>query len=139
MTKKTKTAPLIGGKTLDQWDLEWQTVEGGFHSYRKFRGMAGLYRVTEGGVITAIGKGAGMFDRLDKRMYDLIRPGNSGRDHHIGRYINANLDKVEFQVLIVGKSWRDSVTAGKLKGAMIARHKPRENVPPSIVKRIAFG
>lgn len=139
MTKRTKTPSLIGGKTLDEWDLQWRTVKGGFHSHRQYRHKTGLFRVSEKGVITAIGKSAGIRDRLGKRMYDLIRPGDSGRRHRIGRYINANLDTLDLEVLIVGESWTDADTVNELKRAMIERHQPRENVSADIIKRIAFG
>ena len=51
-------APLIGGKTLEEWDRLWVPVEGGLKLYHpSLRYKVGLYRVSWRGQITALGTG----------------------------------------------------------------------------------
>lgn len=121
--------PLFGGKTLDDWDLKWVTVPACLKDYQpQFRYLIGLYRVTLNGRTMVIGTGTDKSGGLSKRLSDLRRKSPSGRNHHAGRLIFADRDKLEVQVLITGER-HEPALARKLKALMIPRYQPAWSVP----------
>jgi hypothetical protein len=131
---------IVAGKPLAEYD-RWVEVPGGFSApHPELYGKAGLYRAVEHGEVVVIGKAAGRPEnRLSGRLYDLRRPGDSGRRYRAGRYINTNMDRLRLEVLITGSNSAACKLADELIGPMKALHSPRENVPASIVKLVAFG
>ncbi len=134
-TKQLKAA-LYDGKSLETYD-RWVDMQGGFAvPHPELRGKAGLYRATLNGEIMFIGKGAGIRTGLFERLYDLRRPGDSGRRYRAGQYINAHLDKLGLQVAVMGSDGAARALTSKLLWPMIRRHRPRLNVDPTFVSNI---
>ena len=139
---KPKADPMIGGKSLDEWDEEWVDVPGGFGvKHPQLTGMSGLYRGDQGGKVMVLGKASGMRpkNRLSKRLDDFRRPGVSGRDDPAGSFIYANRAIMKLQVLVTGDDADAAKVASELKDWMLARHKPRMNRPKDVVLKTAFG
>lgn len=129
MTKQ-QTPPLIGGKTIDEWDADWTALKGGLRErHHHLDGLLGLYRLTLKGQDMAIGTGIDIRQGLPKRLYDFHRPSPSGRNHHMGRLIYEHRDQLEVQVLITGEGRQAQRLARQLRAAMLERHKPAWNVP----------
>lgn len=129
MTKQ-QTPPLIGGKTIDAWDAEWDALKGGLRErHHALDGLLGLYRLTLNGQDVAIGRGIDIRQGIPKRLYDFTRRSWSGRNHHMGRLIYEHRDQLELQVLIVGVGQEAQQIARQLSKAMIERHEPSWNVP----------
>ena len=141
MKKKITCETIVAGKSLAQYDREWVEMPGGFSvPHPELYGKAGLFRAVEHGEVVAVGKGAGRpANRLSGRLYDHRRPGDSGRRYRAGQYIHANMDRLRLEVLITGDDHAACQLADKLLGPMKELYSPRENVPASIVKQVAFG
>lgn len=133
-----ETEPLIAGKSLATWDKKWVELPGGFKvPHQSLIGMAGLFRAVENGETVVIGKGAGRREnRLDERLGDLRREGDSGHRYDSGRFIYANMDRLKLEVLVTGDDREACDAADKLLRPMLIRHRPRENAPVAIVDRI---
>lgn len=127
----TKIQPLlIGGKTIEDWDRLWVVVEGGLKRPQpKLRHQVGLYRVSLKGRIMAVGAGTDKVGGLAKRLADFRRPSPSGRNHHAGELINANLDLLEVEVLITGSNRHAREIGQLLKTPMIRLHQPVWSAP----------
>lgn len=124
-------SPLIGGKAIETWD-------GLTHRQPQLRPQVGLYRILLDGQVVAIGSGTDKKLGVEKRLYDLRRPGDSSRNHHSGRLINANIPVLEVQVLLLGQGPEAIELAKKLTKLMIERHKPAWTAPapsPQTLKR----
>jgi hypothetical protein len=134
MTKTKQPEPaLYNGKPLEIYD-RWREMPGGFAMpHPELRGKAGLYRATLHGEIMFIGKGAGMRTGLLERLYDLRRPGDSGRRYRAGQYINSHLDELGLQVAVIGSDRAARALTSKLLRPMIQLHQPRLNVDPTFV------
>jgi len=132
---KVEPVGLIGGEALEAWDAKWESLPGGFSvAHRQLKGMAGLYRAVAHGEVVVIGKGSGgQANRLYKRLADLRRPGDSGRNYPAGRFIHKNIAWLELQVLVLGGDREACKTADSLLRPMLILHRPRENVPMAIV------
>lgn len=123
MTKSQ--SPLIGGKTVEEWDRLWRPVEGGLRQHHpKLRHQVGLYRVSRKGQIMAIGAGTDKSGGLAKRLSDFRRPNTSGREHYAGRLIYEHRDVLEVEVLITGSSSAEREVGRQLKTPMIHLHRP---------------
>jgi hypothetical protein len=122
----TKIQPLlIGGKAIEDWDLFWVAVEGGLKRPQPdLRRKAGLYRASCSGQIMALGMGTDKVGGLAKRLSDFRRPSPSGRNHHAGELIYANLDRLEVEVLVTGSDLRAREIGRQLKTPMIRLHQP---------------
>lgn len=132
------TEPLIAGRSIKMWDRQWVDFPGGFSvPHRSLKGMAGLFRAVENGETVVIGKGAGRWDnRLYGRLGDLRREGDSGRRYDSGRFIHANMDRLQLQAIVIGDDQEACNTADKLLRPMLILHRPRENAPIAIVDQI---
>jgi hypothetical protein len=126
----TSDQPLsIGGKTIDEWDRLWVKVAAGLDNYQpKLRYGVGLYRVFYNGQIVALGTGTDKGGGLAKRLSDFRRPSPSGRNHYAGGRINANLARLEVEVLITGSDQNAREIGRQLKAPMMQRHRPAWNV-----------
>ena len=132
---------VIGGFTIDEWDLRWVDVAGGFTiPHPELRRIAGLYRANLNGETKVIGMASERRGgRLSKRLSDFSRRSASARKHRSGIYIHDNLEVLDLQVLLVGDDIEACKVTPRLKTAMTARHQPSENVPPRLVRQAAFG
>lgn len=123
MTKSQ--SPLIGGKTVEEWDRLWRPVEGGLRRHHpKLRHQVGLYRASRKGQIMAIGVGTDKSGGLAKRLSDFRRPNTSGREHYAGRLIYEHRDVLEVEVLITGSGRAAREVGQQLKTPMIRLHRP---------------
>jgi hypothetical protein len=128
MTKSQ--SPLIGGKTVEEWDRLWRSVEGGLRLYHpKLRHQVGLYRALWKGQIVAIGAGTDKSGGLAKRLSDFRRPNASGREHYAGRLIYEHRDVLEVEVLITGSGNAAREVGRQLKTPMIRLHRPVWTAP----------
>ena len=94
---------LVGGKSIENWDRLWSTVEGGFRHYHpELRPVVGLYRVWFKGQIVVIGTGTDKAGGLAKRLSDFIRPSPSARKYRAGSRIYERRDELLVEVLIIG-------------------------------------
>jgi hypothetical protein len=122
--------PLIGGKTIEDWDRGWVPVEGGPTVYHPhLRHKVGLYRMMLGREVMAIGAGTDKDGGLAKRLSDFRRPNASARSHHAGQHIHQHLDELRVEVLITGADNEAREIALQLKTPMIRRHRPAWTVP----------
>jgi hypothetical protein len=123
-------APLIGGKSLEEWDRGWNTVEHGLTRLQSdLRDKAGLYRIRHNGRIMALGVGTDKGGGLRKRLSDFRRPSPSGRGHHAGALIHEHLTELTVQVLITGTGREAREVAKQLKRPMLLRHPARWSDP----------
>ena len=127
---KNDESTLIGPKTIEEWDQLWMPVAVGLKTLPSgLRSVVGLYRCSLGGQISAIGTGTDRRKGMEKRFYDLIRPGDSGRNYYSGRQIHKYRDRLDVEVLETGPNiehWRE--IAKQLRTPMIQRHRPVWNV-----------
>jgi hypothetical protein len=136
---QSNDGPLIGGKTLEEWDRLWTKVEGGFQHYHpELRHVVGLIRVSRDGQIMALGTGCDRDGGLAKRQSDFRRPGSSGRNHYAGRLIYEHRHELLVEVLITGSDSHAQEIGRQLKTLMIERHRPKWKAParsPDTFKR----
>jgi len=117
--------PLIGGKTIEQWDRLWVVVPGGVTRYHpQLRHQCGLYRMSLGGQITVVGTGTDKDGGLAKRLSDFRRSSRSARNHYAGELIYTHRDELVVEVLITGSGPDARENAQQLKTPMILLHKP---------------
>lgn len=126
----TKGQPLmIDGKTIDEWDSMWVTIDGGLKRRQpQLAGEIGLYRCLLDNKVAALGTAIDIKDGMTKRLFDFIRPSNSGRNHHASQLIFKHRDQLVVQVLPTGSGRQAQWFARQLKPAMMARHKPIWNL-----------
>lgn len=123
----TKNQPLlIDAMTIDEWDRKWDDVPGGLRRPQpQLRHTVGLYRLTLRGQIMALGTAVDRSRGIAKRLADLGRNGDSGRNHHAGKLIFKNLDVLELEVLETGGNVEHArEIARQLRTPMIQRHHP---------------
>ncbi len=120
----------IAGKTIQQWEVEWLSVQGGFtRAYPEFRHKVGLYRVVLHGQVMALGKGVDRRGGLAKRIADFRRDSDSARNHHAGELIRLHLDQLQLELLVTGANLQAARDlAEKLKGPMLRLHRPAWSV-----------
>lgn len=122
--------PSIGGKTIEEWDRSWVRVDGGLKRPQpNLRHQVGLYRASLKGQVMAIGAGTARGGGLAKRLSDFRRLSPSGRNHHAGELINANLDRLEVEVLVTGSDRHAREIGRQLKTPMIRLHQPVWSAP----------
>ena len=121
---------LIDGKTIDEWDQGWVPVAGGLTiAQPELRFVVGLYRCFLGGRISALGTGTDKRKGMEKRFYDFMRPGDSGRNYYAGRQIHKHLDQLQVEVLETGPNVEHArELAKRLRAPMIQLHNPAWNV-----------
>ncbi len=126
----------ISGKTVADWNLEWQRVVGGFGTPQpQLNHKVGLFRAVRNGEVMALGSGTGAKGGLSKRIADFRRKSLSASDHTLGRSIRAMINEVELEVLITGWGNEERETALSLKPPMIELHQPAWNVPNAPFQR----
>jgi hypothetical protein len=134
--KKFDPDEAIAGRTTEEWDRRWVDVPGGFSvAHPELYGKAGLYRALEEGEVVFLGRSSAMRpeNRLTKRLYDLRRPGDSGRRYRGGAFIHEHMDELGLQVLIVGNDQRACGDTVRLLRGMLSRRRPRENAPLGVI------
>jgi len=126
----TDLTPQIGGKTLEEWNLQWVRVPHGLKQHQAhLTEEVGLYRYLLNGQTMALGVGTDSKGGIAKRLSDMIRPSWSGRDHHAGQLIYAHSNRLTVEVLLTGAGRQAQVIARRLRDPMIALHQPVWNVP----------
>ncbi|WP_425993098.1 hypothetical protein [Brevundimonas sp. TWP2-3-2] len=134
---KKDQSPLIGGKTVEEWNQLWVRVPGGLKGHQsQLTDEVGLYHYTLSRRSKALGRGTDKKGGIAKRLSDFIRLGWSGRSHHVGRLIFEHRDRLEVWVLITGSGPYARELARLLKAPMVALHQPDWNVrnPRSVAK-----
>ncbi|QDK34009.1 hypothetical protein [Sphingomonas sp. IC081] len=123
------TRQLIAGKTAAEWNGKWQTLEGGLsRSHDELKGEVGVFRFRRKTEVLYIGcareyaKGG-----LRKRLFDFIRPGDSGRKHYAGQKIFEHRETLEVDVIVTGSDYKAGWTAQSLKAALLKQKKPAWN------------
>lgn len=116
----------IGGKTLQQWDREWQSI--GMlkdAELTPYNHCVGLYRHVVNGETMYVGRAIELHNGgFRKRLSDYRRPSNSARKHTSGRVINENLDKIHTYILVVGNDENAVDITKQLEGKFIAKYHP---------------
>lgn len=126
----TDLMPQIGGKTLEEWNLQWVRVPHGLKQHQAhLTEEVGLYRYLLDGQTMALGVGTDSKGGIAKRLSDMIRPSWSGRDHHAGQLIYAHRHRLTVEVLLTGSGRQAQAIARWLRDPMIALHQPVWNVP----------
>lgn len=127
--KQASKSGTIGGKTIDEWDREWINI-GSLKTANltPYNHCVGLYMHVVDGKIKYIGRAIELNNGgFRKRLSDYRRASNSGRTHTSGRTINANLDNIRTQILIVGEDKEAVETTIKLERIFIAKYRPEWN------------
>ncbi|TDW65029.1 hypothetical protein EDF57_103205 [Novosphingobium sp. PhB55] len=62
-----------------------------------------------------------------KRLFDFIRPGDSGRKHYAGQKIFEHRETLEVDVIVTGSDHKAGWTAQSLKTALLKQKKPAWN------------
>lgn len=126
---KPRKAAKFGGKTIDEWELEWRPVKGGFAiAHNELLRSVGLYRAVLNGQIVYIGRGVqtkkhGLYTRLLDFQGKLSKAG----DHYAGRKIWAHQKQLKLEILDLGWGWASVKLTMKLRPRMVARHRPEWN------------
>lgn len=120
---------LYGGKSLQQWDREWQSIgylnSANLTPYNKF---VGLYRHKIGGKVIYVGRAIELHNGgFSKRLSDYRRDSNSARKHKSGQLINENLDQITTDVLIVGDTEEAVQLTKVLEIQFIVKYNPSWN------------
>lgn len=120
------TQQLVAGMTPAEWNQQWQPLEGGLSKrHDELREAVGVFRFRRQNEVVYIGcareygKGG-----LRKRLFDFIRPGDSGRKHHGGQKIYEHRETLEVDVIVTGTDYKAGWTAQRLKGAFLGMKKP---------------
>ena len=123
----------IGGRSLAEWESEWETLAGGFaQEHPSLHGVVGLYRADLNGRAKVIGsgtdiEGAALAKRLQTLRSETIQTGN---DYSAATYIRDNMDRLTLKVIRVGTgAGLDKITS-KLAGRMRRLHGLRRGVIP---------
>lgn len=126
----TDLTPQIGGKALEEWNLQWVRVPHGLKQHQAhLTEEVGLYRYLLNGQTMALGVGTDSKGGIAKRLSDMIRPSWSGRKHHAGQLIYAHRNQLTVEVLLTGSGRNAPAIARRLKEPMMALHQPVWNVP----------
>jgi hypothetical protein len=129
--------PLIGGKSIEEWDQQWVRVDGDLKCYHpELRHAVGLYRLWLNGQIVVIGTATGKAGCLAKRLSDFIRPSPSGRNYPAGRRVHGRRQELLAEVLIVDSDRHARAIARQLKAPMMQLHKPAWNVPKPFKRKV---
>lgn len=129
ISMKHQRVPLIGGKTIDEWDQLWVPVPNGLRQHQSHLTEAvGLYRYILNRQTMALGTGTDSKGGIAKRLSDMIRPSWSGRDHHLGKLVYDNRRRLAVEVLLTGSGHEAQAIARKLKVPMVNLHQPSWNV-----------
>lgn len=121
--------PTIGGRTLSEWEREWERKKGGFAvTHNDLRQALGLYRAILGDEVVAIGRAIEVGRGLNKRLGDLRRSKGSAGGHHLGRMIRKHIDDLELEVLVVGQNPHAAEITKALRREMVRFHQPAWNV-----------
>ncbi|KQM13893.1 hypothetical protein [Novosphingobium sp. Leaf2] len=120
------TQQLVAGRTLAEWNQQWQPLEHGLSKrHDELRETVGVFRFRRKDEVVYIGcareyaKGG-----LRKRLSDFTRPGDSGRTHYAGQKIYENREHLEVDVIVTGTDYKAGWTALRLKGALLGIRQP---------------
>ena len=124
---------IVAGKTLDEWEAQWERVEGGYRVYHLgLQGVIGLHRAVKGNAIVFVGraiqaKNKGLYTRLQ----NFLGPPQTSNKHSAANRIRLHKPTLHLEVLRVGDGLDDreaAEIAKELNTYMIARHLPEWNV-----------
>ena len=124
-----KEMQTIGGKTLREWESQWQNV-GYLESLdlSPYSSYVGLYKAELRGKVMYIGRAIEYSNGgIRKRLSDYTRESDGARKHTSGKLMNANATELKISLLIVGKG-EEAVEATKLlERYFIGRYTPEWN------------
>lgn len=121
---------LVGGRTPAEWNREWKPLDGGLATrHVDLREVVGLFRFRLRNEVVYIGCGREYSKGgLMKRLMDFVRLSPSGRMHHAGEKAYEHRETLEVDVIVTGTDYTASVTAQRLKAALLGMKKPVWNV-----------
>ncbi|WP_211266364.1 hypothetical protein [Andreesenia angusta] len=134
MSKIILKNEIIGGKSLEKWDLEWKEKgELNKDNIEDLKGNIGLYRISYGieKLYIGVGKEIGNSKGLYKRLNDYIRNNSSGRNSEVAKEIHekckSKSEEVTFEVLVVGNDESAVFASAYLELYFINKYKPVGN------------
>jgi hypothetical protein len=119
--KHEGAAERIGGKTLDQWNREWERMEGGFAvPHPALHDIIGLYRTDLDGEPMTMGyatdfNGGGLWKRLQTIRSSVRQTGNN---HLSADFISANIHDLTLWVIKVDMGAGSELITRKLCGKL---------------------
>jgi len=121
--------PTIGGRTLREWEREWQYA-GCLDSIdlSPYSSYVGLYKAELDGKVMYVGRAIEYSNGgIRKRLSDYTRESDSARKHTSGRLMHAHAADLEIYVLLVGRDEEAAGTTRKLERYFIGKYSPEWN------------
>lgn len=125
----TKNKVIIWGKTIDEWDRQWQCAGTlASLSLTQYNKYVGLYRAKLGGKVVYIGRAIEWNNGgFRKRLSDYTRDSNSARKHGSGQKMYQHRHELTIDLLIVGSDAQAAEITVKLEGLMVGKYNPEWN------------
>ncbi len=121
----------MGGKTVDQWDREWQSigmlrdVQGNIGHLNHY---VGLYRAKLNGKVVYIGRAVEYNNGgLRKRLTDYVRRSESSRGTNSSHNMNTYKDQLYIEVLLIGTDEEAAQITKALEPMLIGKYRPNWN------------
>lgn len=121
--------PTIGGRTLREWEREWQYA-GRLDSIdlSPYSSYVGLYKAELDGKVMYVGRAIEYSNGgIRKRLSDYTRESDSARKHTSGRLMHAHAADLEIYVLLVGRDEEAVEATRKLERYFIGKYSPEWN------------
>lgn len=121
--------PTIGGRTLREWEREWQYI-GYLDSIdlSPYSSYVGLYKAELDGKVMYVGRAVEYSNGgIRKRLSDYTRESDSARKHTSGRLMHAHAADLEIYVLLVGRDEEAAEATRKLERYFIGKYSPEWN------------
>lgn len=129
-TQTTLKQTIIAGKSVGQWDGEWQRLKGGFAvKHREVHGYVGVFRAVQGADVMYIGcSSAAKGGKLYQRLLNFKNQEQQSNSHYGARKIREHIGTLSLDVICLGRTSKDRFSARELKRLMIELHQPAWNV-----------
>lgn len=129
-TRTTFKQTIIAGKSLGQWDGEWQRLNGGFAvAHREVHGYVGVFRAVQGEEVMYVGcSSAGRGGKLYQRLLNFKNQEQRSNSHYGAIKIREHIGTLTLEVICLGRTSKDRFSARELKKLMIELHQPAWNV-----------
>ena len=117
------------GKSFSQWNRECKSI-GPLKTANlsPYNHCVGLYRHLVDGEVMYVGRAIELYNGgFRKRLSDYRRENNSARKHQSGSTINAHLDEIETQILIVGSTPEAVEATKQMEPVFIRYYSPEWN------------
>ena len=120
----------IGGKTLQEWDLQWKPLRTAFSAPQPdLRYVVGLFRVRHNGAVKYIARATEPVGGLAKGLARIRGPAQTGNAGYGAKMIQKHLAGVSVDVLKAGEGVKASENTKELKKAMIKFYDPEWTWP----------